>query len=45
VLLDSDPLEAVDSMENIAGVMANGYWKSSLWFAQQLEAIAESYGN
>ncbi len=45
VLLDSNPLESTENLEDIVGVMANGNWKSTAWFNTQLEIIAEQYGN
>jgi hypothetical protein len=45
ILLGSDPLQTAENLEDIVGVMANGRWKSNVWFEQQMEAIAKSYGN
>jgi imidazolonepropionase-like amidohydrolase len=45
LLLGSNPLESADHLEDIVGVMARGRWKSRSWFDEQLELIAESYGN
>ena len=45
LLLGSNPLETPGNLEDIVGVMSAGRWKSSSWFATQLEAIAQSYGN
>ena len=45
LLLDSNPLEFTENLEDIVGVMADGRWKSTSWFEEQLEAIAQSYGN
>jgi imidazolonepropionase-like amidohydrolase len=45
VLLGSSPLESADNLEDIVGVMARGRWKSSSWFEEQLDLIAQSYEN
>jgi imidazolonepropionase-like amidohydrolase len=45
VLLADNPLESADNLEHIVGVMARGRWKSASWFEEQLEQIAQSYGN
>ncbi len=45
LLLGSNPIESVDNIKDILGVMLDGRWNSSAWFDDQLEDIARSYGN
>ena len=45
VLLDSNPLASVEILKNPTGVMADGRWLSGRLLADQVEAIAVSYGN
>lgn len=45
LLLNADPLASPASLRDITGVMGRGRWKSSAWFDERLEEIAELYGN
>jgi len=45
ILLESNPLDNADNLENITGVMAGGRWKSAAFFESEMQAIATLYGN
>jgi imidazolonepropionase-like amidohydrolase len=45
VLLENNPLASPESLRTIAGVMANGRWRSGEVLTEGMEAIAESYGH
>lgn len=41
VLLSENPLESINNTRTILGVISRGYWRSSVWFDDALEEIAE----
>jgi hypothetical protein len=45
VLLDDNPLASAENLKNVAGVMADGRWRSGENLAERVEAIAVSYGH